>query len=197
MGSGPRSSLKGAVRGGHGAKSSRPPLGFHAVILTTARLILRPQEVADAQALFAILSNEEAMRFWNRPAIRRLAVVEELLREQQIAMREGLCLYWTLIQTGEAIGSVDLSMIGDGSAELGFLLGPDWWGGGLASEAVGAVIQYGFDVLGLARLAAAVQTANLAAARVLEKNRFLRIENRIVTIASGERRDCTFYLLTR
>jgi ribosomal-protein-alanine N-acetyltransferase len=167
------------------------------MIFKTARLILRPQEQADAQALFAILSNEEAMRFWNRPAISRLAVVEELLREQQTAMREGLCLYWTLIQDGEAIGSIDLSMIEDGSAELGFLLRPDCWGRGLASEAVGAVIQHGFDRLGLTRLAAAVQTANLAAARVLEKNRFLRIENRTVTLASGERRDCAFYLLKR
>jgi len=165
--------------------------------LKTARLTLRPQEQADASVLFAILNNEEAMRFWNRPAISRLAVVEELLREQQIAMREGLCLYWTLVQGAEAIGSIDLSLIGEGSAELGFLLRPDRWGRGLASEAVAVVIQHGFDALGLTRLAAAVQTANLAAARVLEKNRFLRIENRTVSIASGERRDCAFYLLKR
>jgi len=158
-------------------------------------LILRPQTQDDAPALFAILSNEEAMRFWNRPAISRLAVVEELLREQQIAMREGLCLYWTLIQNDEAIGSIDLSLIGDGSAELGFLLRPDRWGLGLASEAASAVIQHGFATLGLARLAAVVQAENRAASRVLEKNRFLRIETRTVTIASGEKRDCAFYLL--
>jgi len=42
-----------------------------------------------------------------------------------------------------------------------------------------------------------VLTANLAAARVLEKNRFLRIENRTVTLAGGDRKDCAFYLLTR
>jgi ribosomal-protein-alanine N-acetyltransferase len=163
--------------------------------LKTVRLTLRPQEQADASALFAILGDEEAMRFWNRPAISHLAVVEELLREQQAAMREGLCLYWTLIQDGEAIGSIDLSLIGDGSAELGFLLRPDRWSLGLASEAVGAVIQHGFEVLGLTGLAAAVQTENRAASRVLEKNRFLRIETRTVTVASGEKRDCTFYLL--
>ena len=167
------------------------------MILKTNRLTLQPQTQDDAPALFTILSNEEAMRFWNRPAISRLAVVEELLREQQIAMREGLCLYWTLVQGAEAIGSIDLSLIGEGSAELGFLLRPDRWGRGLASEAVAVVIQHGFDALGLTRLAAAVQTANLAAARVLEKNRFLRIENRTVSIASGERRDCAFYLLKR
>jgi len=163
--------------------------------LRTARLTLRPQEQADASALFGILSDQEAMRFWNRPAMTRLAVAEELLREQQAAMREGLCLYWTLVQNGEAIGSIDLSLIGEGSAELGFLLRPDRWGLGLASEAVAAVIQHGFDVLGLTRLAAAVQTENRAASRVLEKNGFLRIESRTVTIASGEKRDCAFYFL--
>jgi RimJ/RimL family protein N-acetyltransferase len=165
--------------------------------LQTARLTLRPQEQADASALFAILGDEEAMRFWNRPAISRLAVIEELLREQQEAMREGLCLYWTLLQDGDAIGSIDLSLIQDASAELGFVVRRDCWGRGLATEAVGAVIQYGFDTLGLARLAAAVQTANRAAVRVLEKNRFLRIETRTVTIASDKRRDCSFYLLQR
>ena len=167
------------------------------MILKTPRLTLRPQKQDDAPALFAILSNEEAMRFWNRPAITRLAVVEELLREQQTVMLEGFCLYWTVILDGETIGTIDLSLIGDGSAELGFLLRPDCWGRGLASEAAGTAIQYGFGTLKLARLAAAVQTANLAAARVLEKNGFLRIETRTVTIASGEKRDCAFYLLKR
>jgi RimJ/RimL family protein N-acetyltransferase len=165
--------------------------------LKTSRLILRPQQEADTTALFAILSDERAMRFWNRPTIDRLAVVQGLVREQQDAMEGGLCCYWTLLEDGEAIGSVDLSLIGDGSAELGFLLRPDHWGRGLASEAVRAVIAHGFGQLGLARLAAAVQTANLAAARVLEKNGFNRIDARSVRLADGRNKDCTFYLLAR
>jgi len=167
------------------------------MILKTPRLILRPQQQGDAAALFAILSDERAMRFWNRPAIDRLAVVQDLVREQQDAMAGGLCRYWTLMEDGEAIGSVDISLIGDGSAELGFVLRPDRWGLGLASEAVGAVIAHGFGELGLARLAAAVQTANRAAARVLEKSGFTRIEERSVRLADGQNKDCTFYLLAR
>ena len=163
-------------------------------ILKTPRLILRPQEEADAPALFTILSDARAMRFWNRSTIARLAVVEELVREQQAAMADGLCCYWTLTQDGEAIGSVDLSLIQDGSAELGFLLRPDRWGLGLASEAVAAVVGYGFKVLHLKRLAAAVQTANGPAARVLEKNGFIRVESRPVRLADGQSRDCDFYL---
>ena len=160
----------------------------------TPRLILRPQQQADAPALFAILSDERAMRFWNRAPLTQLTVVEELVREQQAAMAEGPCRYWTLIRDGEAIGSVDLSLIQDGSAELGFLLRPDCWGKGLATEAVGAVIAHGFGALALTRLAATVQTENRAAARVLEKNGFRLTLSRPVLLAHGQSRDCGFYL---
>ncbi|HKU65133.1 MAG TPA: GNAT family N-acetyltransferase [Rhizomicrobium sp.] len=164
------------------------------MILKTERLILRPQALADAPDLFAILSDPQAMRFWNRPAIARLAVVEELMREQQAAMAQGICRYWTLVWDSSAIGSVDLSLIQQGSAELGFLLRPDHWGMGLASEAVGAVIAHGLAAHRLRRLAAVVQTANRAAGRVLEKNGFTIVESRSVLIADGGSKDCAFYL---
>jgi ribosomal-protein-alanine N-acetyltransferase len=167
------------------------------LMLKTARLLLRPQELTDAPALFAILRDARAMQFWNRSTIDRLAVVEELLRGQQQAMASGQCCYWTLIQDGEAFGSVDLSLIQSGSAELGFLLRPDRWGQGLATEAVGAVIAHAFNALSLTRLAAAIQTENRAAARVLEKNGFTRIESRPVLLANGTRRHCDFYLRGR
>lgn len=164
------------------------------MILNTARLTLRPQAMADAPALFAILGDTEAMRFWNRPAIARLAVVEELVREQQGAMDSGLCRYWTVLEDGDAIGSVDLSLIQDASAELGFLLRPDRWGHGFGTEAVTAVIAHGFAAMGLSRLAVAVQAGNLGAIRVLEKTGFAKIEARTVRLADGTRADCAFYV---
>ena len=50
--------------------------------LTTERLTLRPMVPGDAPALFEILRDAEAMRFWHRPAVTRLAVVEDMVREQ-------------------------------------------------------------------------------------------------------------------
>jgi ribosomal-protein-alanine N-acetyltransferase len=167
------------------------------ILLQTARLTLRPQAQDDAPALFTILSDPEAMRFWNRPAIPRLGIVEELLRGQQAAMADGLCRYWTLVENGDTIGSVDLSLVESGSAELGFLLRRDRWGAGLATEAAAAAIAFGLGALGLTRLAAAVQWDNRAAARVLEKNGFKLLESRPVMLADGTRRDCDFYLLTQ
>jgi len=167
------------------------------MILKTPRLILRPQIPPDAAPLFDILSDAQAMRFWSRPAITELAVAAELVREQQAAMASGLCRYWTMLENRKPIGSVDLSLIKDGSAELGFLLRPDRWDQGFASEAAGAVVAHALGPLDLMRLAAAVQAENRAAARVLEKNGFSQVQQRAVTMPGGESRVCGFYLLTR
>ena len=59
-------------------------------ILQTARLTLRPQVQADAAPLFNILNDPEAMRFWSRPPLARLAVAEDLVREQQAVMSDAL-----------------------------------------------------------------------------------------------------------
>lgn len=164
-------------------------------ILQTARLTLRPQVQADAAPLFNILNDPEAMRFWSRPPLTRLAVAEELVREQQAAMGCRLCRYWTAWQDGDAIGSLDLSLIENGSAELGFLLRRDRWGRGLASEAAAAVVAHGFGPMGLKRLAAAVQAENRAAARVLTKTGFtLAQAHAAVPLPGGQRRDCAFYV---
>jgi RimJ/RimL family protein N-acetyltransferase len=167
-------------------------------ILQTARLTLRPQAQADAPALFNILNDPEAMRFWSRPPLARLGIAEELVREQQAAMGRGLCRYWTAWEGSDAIGSVDLSLIENGAAELGFLLRRDRWGRGLASEAAACVAAHGFAAMGLKRLAAAVQTENRAAARVLAKTGFTLVRSQAaVPLPGGQRRDCTFYVRDR
>lgn len=166
------------------------------MILNTERLILRPQEMDDAPALSAILSDGESMRFWSRPAITRLAVIEELVREQQDAMARGICRYWSIQEQGDVIGSVDLSLIENASAELGFLLRRDRWGLGFGTEAVRAVIAQAFGALQLQRLVAAAQMGNFAARRVLEKCGFAQVETRAaIRLAGGNRADCAFYAL--
>jgi RimJ/RimL family protein N-acetyltransferase len=167
-------------------------------VLQTARLTLRPQALADAPALFVILNDAEAMRFWNHPPIRYLAAVEGLLREQQDAVDRGVCRYWTALEDDQAIGSLDLSLIENGSAELGFLLRHDRWGQGLSSEAVAAVIAHGFGPMGLTRLAAVVQVGNLAAARILEKNGFALVKTCAdVPLTGGGRANCAFFVRDR
>lgn len=167
------------------------------MILTTTRLILRPQQQGDAAALFAILGDSQAMRFWNRPALSHLAVADELVAEQQAAADAGLCRYWTVLENNDAVGSVDLSLIQGASAELGFLFRRDRWGHGLATEAVAAAVAGALGPLGLTRLAAGVQARNLAAIRVLEKTGFAWVKQAEARLAGGALAACAFYALTK
>ena len=57
-------------------------------------------------------------------------------------------------------------------ANLGYWMGEEFAGRGLMSEAVGALLPFYFDTLGLHRLHAAFLPHNMASRRVLEKNGF-------------------------
>ena len=137
--------------------------------LITKRLTLAPMAQADAPTLFAILSDPEAMRFWQRPPVTRLAVVEDMVREQIAAAP--LCRYWTVWHGGDAIGSCDLSFISpeDGQAQTGFLFRRDRWGFGFAREAMTAVTAYAFGPLDLGLLIARTHVENERARRLLER----------------------------
>jgi [ribosomal protein S5]-alanine N-acetyltransferase len=54
-------------------------------------------------------------------------------------------------------------------AELGYWIGLPYWGKGYATEAAKALVQYGFEILGLHRIFACHFARNSASARVLQK----------------------------
>lgn len=73
---------------------------------------------------------------------------------------------------GEAAGSISLLFQADTSrrsAEIGYWLGRQFWGQGVATAAVRALSAYGLAQFDLVRLYATVYAPNLASARVLEK----------------------------
>lgn len=56
-----------------------------------------------------------------------------------------------------------------GTFELGYCLRPDYWGAGLATEAVAAITALGFERLGARRIVAEVFVSNARSGRILEK----------------------------
>ena len=76
---------------------------------------------------------------------------------------------------GQAGGSISLKLGSDVirlSSEIGYWLGEPFWGRGIVSEAVIAMVQYGFHELGLVRIYAEVFAWNPASMKVLEKAGF-------------------------
>ena len=79
-------------------------------------------------------------------------------------------------------------------AEVGYALRRDAWGRGYATEAVGAVVAWGFGELGLHRLEADIDPRNTASAAVLTRLGF-RLEGvlRERWFVAGEVSDSAMY----
>jgi [ribosomal protein S5]-alanine N-acetyltransferase len=81
------------------------------------------------------------------------------------------------LPTGELVGRIRLSVIVRGpwqNANMGYYVDRDANGRGICTEAVGMVVAFAFDRLGLHRVQAAVMPRNTPSIRVLEKNAFRR-----------------------
>ncbi len=74
---------------------------------------------------------------------------------------------------GEVAGSIGIVRSGDRSGELGYWLGAEHWGRGIATAAVRAVAAHAFGRLGVDRLEARTFADNAASIRVLEQAGFV------------------------
>jgi RimJ/RimL family protein N-acetyltransferase len=76
-------------------------------------------------------------------------------------------------------GGLQHSTIGVGEClTVGYVLAPEHWGSGYASEIAAAAVDYAFTALGAPELHASVLSTNLASRRVLEKAG-LRVEREL------------------
>lgn len=146
--------------------------------LTTARLRLRPFDIADADALFALHRNARVLRYWDAPPWTERARAERFIAacRQMADDGTGARLAIERMPDGAFIGWCSLSRWNRDyrSAALGYCLEETAWGHGYATEAARALLQWGFDTLDLNRVQAETDTRNLASAHVLEKLGFVR-----------------------
>lgn len=141
--------------------------------LTTARLVLRPFSAADAPRLVELLADREiAANTLTIPHPYSRADADTWLSTLQAKFDEGKHATFaiTLRGQGALIGCAGLNINPDHArAELGYWIGRDHRGRGVATEACAAVIRHGIETLGLERIFAQHYTRNPASGRVLAK----------------------------
>jgi RimJ/RimL family protein N-acetyltransferase len=148
-------------------------------IIASGRVYLRPLEAADAELYRRWRADAEPMALagWRDPAPMSLAQVEA--RIERLAKEQGDDVYNFLIcllGDERPIGEVSLGHIDrkGGSAELGIFIGePDEWGKGYGTDAVNALVDFGFGELRLERIWLEVWTENARARRAYEKAGFV------------------------
>ena len=153
--------------------------------LETNRLVLQPLQLADAAQSQLLLPQWEMVKFmgaripWPYPADGAFTYYRDVAIP---GMDQGKEWHWTLRlreAPKEHIGAISL-IAKDGYAARGFWLGLPWQGRGLMTEAVVAVNDYCFDVLGFSALRAPKAVRNLSSRRISEKTgmRVIAVEER-------------------
>lgn len=167
------------------------------VELRTARLLLRPPRSDDADAYVALASDPEFAAFGSRRPPDRAATIRALARI--IATPWQRRPEFAVILEDRVIGRVSLDVDAvNQAAALGYGIARAHWGRGLATEAAGAVVDYAFAALGLAKVWARVDPRNEASVRVLEKLGMQREGlQRSHVVHWGERADRALYGLLR
>ena len=162
-------------------------------IIETTRLILRPLRAGDEPDFLALAGNWEVARMTSDiPHPLLPAHAKAWLRPNGSDVRFAIELH------GRMIGSAGYFKRRSGTAEVGFWLGRDHWGLGLATEAAGEVIKYGFGVDGYASFSSAHFADNPASGRVLNKLGFERVGRaRMWCSARGAEVDAVGLWLTR
>ncbi|MBI5568050.1 MAG: GNAT family N-acetyltransferase [Chloroflexi bacterium] len=133
--------------------------------LETARLILRPLQPDDWQAVLSYTADPAVMRYLPE----RLVMREPEGNADQLSCPDKFAI--NLKADGAFIGHL-LFCHHDSEQlvrEIGWVVSPQYQHHGYATEAAAALLCYGFETLGLQRVIAACDNRNHASLRVMEK----------------------------
>lgn len=143
--------------------------------LTTERLRLRPFEEGDLDAVYAMESRPEVVRYlyWEpRTRDEARAALDRRVRMTSLD-DDAAALRLAVLRrdSGELIGDFSLSLRSrqDRQGEIGFMFHPDHQGHGYAAEAGRAVLALGFETFGLHRIFGSCDARNTASARLMER----------------------------
>ena len=141
--------------------------------LETSRLTMRKILPSDCADMYDYSHRPETSRYllWSPHA--NLRYTKKYISFLQGAYRNETFYDFALVdkESGKMIGTCGFTSfdLQNNSAEIGYVLHPDFWGKGLAKEAVMRLMTFGFAELRLHRLTAKIMTENSASKRVAEK----------------------------
>jgi ribosomal-protein-alanine N-acetyltransferase len=169
--------------------------------LTTPRWRLRAWVELDAGALHAAFGDPETMRFWDSPPQRDVAETVAFIRDSRSAdPRFHAAFAITSRATGETVGMVNYHERRPERRRLavGWILVRPWRRQGIMREAVPALLNHCFGILGAHRIEARIEAENAPSLRLAEYLGFQHEgDMRDWTFVDGEPRSVQMHALLR
>jgi len=150
--------------------------------LETERLVLREIVPADAEDLFRIFSDEETMRYWSCRPYTSVDQAHRLIKGLAEVRFAGAGINWAITLHGDnrLVGKCGYNdwIKAHRRGDISYIVAREQRGKGIVSEALGAMLDYGFDQMDLHSIEAGVTPGNDASTRMLERLGF-RLEGHL------------------
>ena len=146
--------------------------------LETGRFLLRAVTLDDVDDIFRIMSDLRVTRYFGALPMTALDPAQQRVEAIQTAFQEHAGVRWAIANraNGQLIGTGGFWRLINSHyrAEIGYELAPEWWGQGVMTEALGAMLSFGFTRLELHSVEAQIHPDNRGSRRVLEKLGFVQ-----------------------
>ena len=141
--------------------------------LYSDRLTLRRLEELDTPDMYEYASRPDVTRYLTWKPHPDRAYTRDYLRYLADRYAAGMFYDWAIVYEPDCkmIGTCGFTCFHctSDSAEVGYVINPDYWGRGIASEALELVLQFGFIELKLHRIEARFMQGNEPSRHVMEK----------------------------
>ena len=142
--------------------------------LETQRLLLRQVRPTDAQAIFDYFADPAVTRYYNLDTFISLSQAERMVDSFRRSYREKQAIRWGIVRKRapeRLLGTCGYHHWARHffKAEIGYELARPFWGQGIMTEALTAMIRMGIARMDLNRIEALVMRGNDASLRLLRK----------------------------
>jgi RimJ/RimL family protein N-acetyltransferase len=145
-------------------------------VLESDRLLYRKMDRNDANDLYLIESNDEVVKFMDKPKIESVEASKKYIKFCSEEYKNRNAIEWGIIEKGsnKYIGNIGFWKIIKihCRGEIGYSLTPSYWGKGYMSEALQSILTFGFKILNLHSIEANVNPENINSIKSLERNGF-------------------------
>ena len=141
-------------------------------VLTAPGLTLEPQFSAHAPAMFEVLGDPAIYEYENEPPTSVAALRKRFERLESRRSPDGTqqWLNWVVrLHSGDIAGYVQATVHADHRAAIAYVLGSRYWGKGIASRSVMAMIEELRERHGAGECFAILKTANARSHRLLDR----------------------------
>ncbi|WP_436864576.1 GNAT family N-acetyltransferase [Bacillus fungorum] len=141
-------------------------------VIHTKRLFMRKPLIEDVNQFYSILKEEAVGKWLAKSRGMSKEEVNDYIGQLISHWEQYDFGVWLLVNrnTGNLLGHCGLRKVNEtGEIEIMYLLAPEYWGNGYASEAVEASIQYAIETMNVKRIIARVKVANENSKKLLRK----------------------------